>query len=101
MSKAFIADILQELLDCTDVSAKQAVANLIAAIVKDMKKQDDFTLPSFDTSRVAKIEARRALGPRTGEPVKVKAGRTVRFKASRPSRRRFRKAMNRWGPSPG
>ena len=47
-----------------------------------MKKQGGFTLPSFGTFRVAKTKARKALNPRTGEPVKVKAGKTVRFKAS-------------------
>jgi DNA-binding protein HU-beta len=32
--------------------------------------------------RVAKTKARKALNPRTGDPVKVKAGKTVRFKVS-------------------
>ncbi len=31
--------------------------------------------------RVAKTKARKALNPRTGETIKVKAGKTVRFKA--------------------
>jgi len=82
MSKAFIASVLQESLDCTGVVANQAADDLIGAIVKDMKKEGGFTLPSFGTFRVVKTKARKALNPRTGEPVKVKAGRTVRFKAS-------------------
>ncbi len=82
MSKAFIASVLQDSLDCTGVAANQAADDLIAAIVKDMKKEGGFTLPSFGTFRVVKTKARKALNPRTGEPVKVKAGRTVRFKAS-------------------
>jgi len=44
--------------------------------------QAGFTLPSFGTFRIAKTKAREALNPRTGEPAKVKAGETVRFKAS-------------------
>ena len=82
MSKAFIAAVLQDSLDCTGVAANQAADDLIQAIVKDMKKEGGFTLPSFGTFRVAKTKARKALNPRTGEPVKVKAGKTVRFKAS-------------------
>ncbi len=82
MSKAFIASVLQESLDCTGVAANQAADDLIQAIVKDMKKEGGFTLPSFGTFRVAKTKARKARNPRTGEPIKVKAGRTVRFKAS-------------------
>ena len=82
MSRAFIADVLQESLSCTGVVAKQAADNLTAAIVKGMKKKGGFTLPSFGTFRVTKTKARKALNPRTGKAVKVKAGRTVRFKAS-------------------
>ncbi len=82
MSKAFLASVLQESLDCTGVAANQAATDLIDAIVHELKKEGGFTLPSFGTFRVAKTKARKALNPRTGEPVKVKAGKTVRFKAS-------------------
>jgi DNA-binding protein HU-beta len=82
MSKAFIAAVIQDSIDCTGVAANQAASDLIAAIVKEMKKEGGFTLPSFGTFTVKKTKARKALNPRTGEPVKVKAGKTVRFKAS-------------------
>lgn len=82
MSKAFIAEIIQESTGCTGVAASAAAGDLIAAIVSSIKKEGGFTLPSFGTFRVAKTKARKALNPRTGEPVKVKAGKTVRFKAS-------------------
>jgi DNA-binding protein HU-beta len=82
MSKAFIASTLQESLGCTGVAAAAAADDLIDAIVTQMKKDGGFTLPSFGTFRVAKTKARKAMNPRTGEPVKVKAGKTVRFKAS-------------------
>ena len=82
MSKAFIAATLQETLDCTGVAANQLADAVVAAIVREMKKEGGFTLPSFGTFRVVKTKARKALNPRTGEPVKVKAGKTVRFKAS-------------------
>jgi DNA-binding protein HU-beta len=82
VSKAFIASVIQDSTGCTGVAANQAAADLMAAIVKDMKKAGGFTLPSFGTFTVKKTKARKALNPRTGEPVKVKAGKTVRFKAS-------------------
>jgi DNA-binding protein HU-beta len=53
---------------------------LIAAIERE--KEGGFTLPSFGTFTVRKTKARKALNPATGEPVRVKAGKTVRFKAS-------------------
>ena len=82
MSKAFISSVLQDSLDCTGVAANRVAEDVVAAIVREMKKEGGFTLPSFGTFRVVKTKARKALNPRTGEPVKVKAGRTVRFKAS-------------------
>ncbi|AXY21566.1 MULTISPECIES: HU family DNA-binding protein [Komagataeibacter] len=82
MSKAFIAAVIQDSIDCTGVAANQAASDLIAAIVKELKREGGFTLPSFGTFTVKKTKARKALNPRTGEAVKVKAGKTVRFKAS-------------------
>ena len=82
MSKAFIASIIQETTDCTGVAANAAAGILIDAIVKQLKKEGGFTLPSFGTFTVRKTKARKAMNPRTGEAVKVKAGKTVRFKAS-------------------
>jgi DNA-binding protein HU-beta len=82
MSKAFIASVIQESAELTGVAANRAATDLIDAIVKEMKKSGGFTLPSFGTFTVRKTKARKALNPRTGEPVKVKAGKTVRFKAS-------------------
>ncbi len=82
MSKAFISKVLQESTEVTGAAASRATNDLIDAIVKDMKKNGKFTLPSFGTFTVRKTKARKALNPRTGEPIKVKAGKTVRFKAS-------------------
>jgi DNA-binding protein HU-beta len=82
LSKAFLAAVLQESTGGTAVAANRAAANLIGAIVKELKSSGGFTLRTFGTFRVVKTKARKALNPRTGEPVKVKAGKTVRFKAS-------------------
>jgi DNA-binding protein HU-beta len=82
MSKAFLAQVIQDSTECTGVAASRAAGELIEAIVREMKKNGGFTLPSFGTFSVRKTKARKAMNPRTGEPVKVKAGKTVRFKAS-------------------
>ena len=82
MSKAFLAEVIQDSMECTGVAAKRAADDVVQAIIKEIKQHGGFTLPSFGTFRVAKTKARKALNPRTGEPVKVKAGKTVRFKAS-------------------
>jgi len=82
MSKAFIAEIIQNSAEITGVAANRAAADLIEAIVKELKKTGGFTLPSFGTFTVKKTKARKGVNPRTGEALKVKAGKTVRFKAS-------------------
>jgi DNA-binding protein HU-beta len=82
MSKAFIAEIIQNSAEITGVAANRAAADVIEAIVKELKKNGGFTLPSFGTFTVKKTKARKGVNPRTGEPIKVKAGKTVRFKAS-------------------
>ena len=82
MSKAFIADVIQNSAEITGIAANRAAADLIEAIVKELKKNGGFTLPSFGTFTVKKTKARKGVNPRTGESIKVKAGKTVRFKAS-------------------
>ena len=88
MSKAFIAQVIQESAGITGVAANRAAGDLMAAISRQMKKDGRFTLPSFGTFVVRKTKARKGLNPRTGESIKVKAGKTVRFKAS-PSLKKF------------
>ena len=71
-----------ESAELTGTAANKAASDVIAAIVRELKKNGRFTLPSFGTFIVRKTKARKGLNPRTGEAIKVKAGKTVRFKAS-------------------
>jgi DNA-binding protein HU-beta len=82
MSKAFIAQVMQDSIGLTGVTANRAASELITAIVQELKKTGKFTLPGFGTFTVRKTKARKALNPRTGASIRVKAGKTVRFKAS-------------------
>jgi DNA-binding protein HU-beta len=82
MSKAFITRVIQESAELTGAAANRAAGDLMDAIVKELKKSGKFTLPSFGTFTVRKTKARKGLNPRTGEAIQVKAGKTVRFKAS-------------------
>ena len=83
MSKKFVAQAIQHSASLTGVAADRAATDLIGAIVKEMKKTGGFTLPGFGTFRVARTKARKGFNPRTGEALKIKAGKTVRFKASK------------------
>jgi len=54
MRKASLAATLQDSLNCTGVIANKAVADLVEAIVRELKKQDGVTVPSFGTFGVKK-----------------------------------------------
>jgi DNA-binding protein HU-beta len=82
LSKAFLSAVLHEPTVVAGVAANRAATELAGAIVTELKSFGGFTLPSFGTFRVANTKARKGLNPRTGEPAKVKAGKTVRFKVS-------------------
>jgi len=83
MSKKFIAQVIQDSAELTGVAANRVATDLIEAIVTEMKREGGFALPGFGTFRVARTKARKGLNPRTGEPLKIKAGKTVRFRASK------------------
>jgi DNA-binding protein HU-beta len=82
MSKAFLTNVLKESTELTGVAAGRATNAIIDALVHELKKTGKFTLPRFGTFRVAKMKARKAMNPRTGEKIRVKASKAVRFKAS-------------------
>ena len=82
MSKAFITSVLQDKAGLSGTVANAAAGDVIAAIVAELKREGRFTLPGFGTFTVAKRKARTARSPRTGEPIKVKASKTVRFTTS-------------------
>ena len=82
MSKQFITDVIQRTVDITGVASAHLAAEIIDAIKTEIITTGGFTLPSFGTFTVRETSKRSALNPKTGEKVAVKAGATVRFKAS-------------------
>ena len=70
MSKAFIAEVIQNSTEITGVAANRVAADVIEAIVMTMKKEAKFTLPSFGTFTVKKTKARKGKNSRTGEAIK-------------------------------
>ena len=82
MTKAFISSVLRESCELTQAGSRVAANDLIAAIVEQLKRDGKFVLPGFGKFVVAKTKAHIGMNPRTGEKIKVKAGKTVRFKVS-------------------
>lgn len=65
---------------------KKAVAAIVddtfAAIAKGVKKAGRFSFPGFGTFIVKSRAARKGRNPKTGEPIRIKASKSVKFKAA-------------------
>jgi DNA-binding protein HU-beta len=82
MSKKFIADVIKQSTDISGVAATRAAGDFLEALVAKIKTDGRLSIPGFGTFRVVETKARKGLNPRTGESLKIKAGKSVRFKAS-------------------
>ena len=65
---------------------KKAVTSIVddtfAAIAKGIKKAGRFAIPGFGTFTVKARAARKGRNPQTGQPIKIKASKAVKFKAA-------------------
>ena len=82
MSKKFLTDVIAQSADIPAVAANRVAADVISAIKAQVVETGRFTIPDFGSFVVRETPKRTALNPKTGEKVAVKAGATVRFKAS-------------------
>jgi DNA-binding protein HU-beta len=80
MSKQILVDALKK-SGLRSGEAAEAVDTVITAIGKELKKSQRFGLPGFGSFHVSKRAARTGRNPRTGEAIKIKASKGVRFKA--------------------
>lgn len=81
MSKKLISEYLREHAGLTVAGSIQVTNGLLDAIVSEIQK-GRFNVPGFGTFIVKQLPARKALNPRTGEKIRVKASRTIKFKPS-------------------
>ena len=82
MSKKFLTDVIVKATEMPTIAANALASDIIAAIKGEIVETGRFTIPDFGAFIVRETVKRTALNPRTGEKVAVKAGATVRFKAS-------------------
>src|ERR687884_1198958 len=82
MWKRFLTDVIAQAADMPATAAGRLAGEIPAAIRAEIVETGRFSLPDFGSFTVRETPRRTALNPRTGEKVDVKAGATVRFKAS-------------------
>ena len=81
MNKGDLIEAVAKDLKGSKAAAEKAVAAVIDNISKGLKKDKKVQLVGFGTFDVRKRKARRGRNPRTGEPITIKAGKSVGFKA--------------------
>ena len=77
-------ELVAEVAKSAKLTKKDAAAALDAVLVsveKALKKGDKVTLVGFGTFEVRKRKARKGINPRTREEIKIKATKSVAFKA--------------------
>jgi DNA-binding protein HU-beta len=82
MSKQFLTEVIVVTTEMPKTTAGQIADAIITAITDELVASGRFTIPGFGSFVVRETPKRTRRNPRTGEPVQVKAGATVRFKAS-------------------
>lgn len=83
-NKAELLELVQKNLgaDASKRAAGDALEAVLDAISKAVKKDGVVQLIGFGTFKVAKRAARTGRNPKTGEALKIKASKSVRFVAS-------------------
>ena len=80
MNKTALIEHIATKSDISKAAATRALASIIEAVKKTLKKGDTVTLVGFGTFSVSKRAARTGRNPRTGAPLKIKAAKVPRFK---------------------
>lgn len=83
MNKAALVLVVQKTLgkETSKAAAERAVDAVIDGIKKGIKKDKEVQLIGFGSFKVSKRAARKGINPRTGDPIRIRASKTVKFKA--------------------
>ncbi len=81
MNKAELIDLVQKNLggETSKRAATDSLEAVLDSLAKGIKKDGNVQLIGFGTFKVAKRAARTGRNPKTGEAMKIKASKTVRF----------------------
>lgn len=85
MSKAELVASIQKTLgkEISTAQAERVLKAVIDGIKAGVKKTKSVQLIGFGTFKVASRKARTGVNPKTGEKIKIKASKTVKFVAGK------------------
>ena len=84
MNRAELNEAVAKSLDVSKAQADRSVAAVLEGIQKGLKKAGEVSIVGFGTFRVKARKARMGRNPRTGDQIKIKASKSVGFKAGKP-----------------
>lgn len=78
--KADLVDVVANKTGLTKKQAAEAFDTLFETMTKTLKKGDRVQVPGFGSFSVSKRKGRTGRNPRTGETIKIRASKGVRFR---------------------
>ena len=83
MNKAELVDEVRKYLadGTSKAAAERATDAVLAAVKRGLKRDKEVSLVGFGTFAVATRPARNGYNPHTKKPMKIRAMKTIRFKA--------------------
>ena len=84
INRAKLNEAVAKSMDCSKAQADRAVGAVLEGIQRCLKKAGEVSIVGFGTFRVKQRAARLGRNPRTGEQIKIKASKSVGFKAGKP-----------------
>jgi DNA-binding protein HU-beta len=92
MTRRQLIDLIRAKAYCTEEGAEAAIDALFQTITRDLQREGSTALPGFGSFRVSKRGARMGRNPRTGEALRIKASKSVRFKPAKPLKEALQEA---------
>ncbi len=76
-----LANVIQAGTGCSGQAAKRTINAVLDSVMLSLKKNKKVQFPGFGTFEVLKRRAHKGRNPATGEAMRVKAKKRVRFRA--------------------
>ena len=93
MNKAELVGVVQKSLASSKASAERSVDAVVDAIGGSLKKGKPVQLVGFGTFKVVNRKARMGVNPKTKQPLKIKASRTVKFSVGKDLKSKLKQAF--------
>ena len=84
MNRAELTELVAKELGESKAGADRAIAAVLGGIQKGLKKQKKVSLVGFGSFEVKRRKARKGRNPQTGEQIRIKASKSVAFRAGKP-----------------